>query len=275
MRKRFSYSKLLGYIVVIFSTLVMIVPFLTTVFNSLKTYKQYMAFPPEWLPDPVRWSNYTQVWEQANFNAYTFNSVYVAILSVIGAILSSSMIAYAFARLRFPFRDTLFLIVLGTMMIPGIVTIIPQFIIFKNLGMVDSLTPLWFLEWLGQPFAIFLLRQAFLGIPAEYEEAAKLDGCNPFQIYWKIYLPMAKPAMATLAVFTFMGKWNEILSPVIYLVSEEKFTLPVGIMSLAGQFKTNDQLLVAGALISLVPILIVFLFAEKYFVEGSKTSGLK
>ncbi|MET3293203.1 carbohydrate ABC transporter permease [Brevibacillus fluminis] len=275
MRKRFSYSKLLGYIVVIFSTLVMIVPFLTTVFNSLKTYKQYMAFPPEWLPDPVRWSNYTQVWEQANFNAYTFNSVYVAILSVIGAILSSSMIAYAFARLRFPFRDTLFMIVLGTMMIPGIVTIIPQFIIFKNLGMVDSLTPLWFLEWLGQPFAIFLLRQAFLGIPAEYEEAAKLDGCNPFQIYWKIYLPMAKPAMATLAVFTFMGKWNEILSPVIYLVSEEKFTLPVGIMSLAGQFKTNDQLLVAGALISLVPILIVFLFAEKYFVEGSKTSGLK
>jgi multiple sugar transport system permease protein len=275
MQKRFPLNKLVGYLFVIASALIMLVPFLTTVFNSLKTYKQYMLFPPEWLPDPAQWSNYTTVWEQANFSSYTMNSLIVALLSVVGAILSSSMIAFAFARLRFPFRDTLFMIVLGTMMIPGIVTIIPQFIIFKNLGLLDTLAPLWILEWLGQPFAIFLMRQAFLNIPRDYEEAAKLDGCNPFQIYWRVFLPMCKPSLATLAVFTFMGKWNEILAPVIYLISDEKFTLPIGIMSLSGQYKTEDQLLVAGALISLIPILIVFLFAEKYFVEGSKTSGLK
>ncbi|CAI8941244.1 multiple sugar transport system permease protein [Brevibacillus sp. IT-7CA2] len=275
MQKRFPLNKIVGYLFVIASALIMLVPFLTTVFNSLKTYKQYMQFPPEWLPNPAQWSNYTTVWEQANFNSYTINSLIVAILSVIGALLSSSMIAFAFARLRFPFRDTLFMIVLGTMMIPGIVTIIPQFIIFKNLGLLDTLAPLWLLEWLGQPFAIFLMRQAFLNIPKDYEEAAKLDGCNPFQIYWRVFLPMCKPSLATLAVFTFMGKWNEILAPVIYLISDENFTLPIGILSLSGQYKTEDQLLVAGALISLIPILIVFLFAEKYFVEGSKTSGLK
>lgn len=275
MQRRFPLSKIAGYLFVIISSLIMFVPFLTTIFNSLKTYKQYMQFPPEWLPDPAKWSNYTQVWEQANFSSYTMNSVIVAVLSVVGTLLSSSMVAFAFARLRFPFRDTLFMIVLGTMMIPGIVTIIPQFIIFKNLGLLDSLAPLWILEWLGQPFAIFLMRQAFLSIPKDYEEAAKLDGCNPLQIYWKVFLPMCKPSLATLAVFTFMGKWNEILAPIIYLISEEHFTLPIGILSLRGQYKTDDQLLVAGALISLIPILIVFLFAEKYFVEGSKTSGLK
>ncbi|GEC89673.1 MULTISPECIES: carbohydrate ABC transporter permease [Brevibacillus] len=275
MQKRFPLNKIIGYLFVIASALIMLVPFLTTVFNSLKTYKQYMQFPPEWLPNPAQWSNYTTVWEQANFSSYTINSLIVAILSVIGALLSSSMIAFAFARLRFPFRDTLFMIVLGTMMIPGIVTIVPQFIIFKNLGLLDTLAPLWILEWLGQPFAIFLMRQAFLNIPKDYEEAAKLDGCNPFQIYWRVFLPMCKPSLATLAVFTFMGKWNEILAPVIYLISDENFTLPIGILSLSGQYKTEDQLLVAGALISLIPILIVFLFAEKYFVEGSKTSGLK
>ncbi|MGI6188018.1 MAG: carbohydrate ABC transporter permease, partial [Brevibacillus sp.] len=203
------------------------------------------------------------------------NSLIVAILSVIGAILSNSMIAYAFARLDFPFKNTLFLIVLGTMMIPAVVTMIPQFIIFKELKMLDTLMPLWIIEWLGQPFGIFLMRQAFLSVPTAYEDAAKLDGCNPFQIYWRIFLPMCKPALATLAIFTFMTKWNEILMPVLYLTSKEKYTLPIGILALQGQWFGNEQYLVAAALLSLLPILIVFLIGEKYFVHGAGSSGLK
>jgi len=271
----FRLRKIAGYTVITISSLIMTIPFLTAIFNSLKTYVQYTSVPPTWLPDPVKWSNYAEVWKMADFSQYTLNSVIVSTLSVIGAILSNSMIAYAFARLSFPFKNTLFMIVLATMMIPPVVTIIPQFVIFKNLNMLDTLVPLWLIEWLGQPFGIFLMRQAFLSIPTPFEEAAKLEGCNPFQIYWRIFLPMCKPSLATLAIFTFMTKWNEILLPVLYLTSKENYTLPIGILSLQGQWTGNEQYLVAAALLSLLPILVVFLFGEKYFVQGSNSSGLK
>lgn len=264
-----------GYTVIILSSLVMVMPFLTMLFNSLKTYAQYTAVPPKWFPNPIQWSNYSEVWKLGPFGQYTMNSVIVTVLSVGGALISCSMVAYAFARLRFPLKNTLFMIVLGTMMIPPVVLIIPQFVIFKSLHMLDTLTPLWIIEWLAQPFGIFLMRQAFLMIPKDYEESAKLDGCNPFQIYWKIFLPMCKPTFATLAVFTFMTKWNEILSPAIFLTSKENFTLPIGILSMAGQWSGNEQYMVAAALMSLIPILLVFLFAEKYFVQGTNSSGIK
>jgi multiple sugar transport system permease protein len=271
----FRFRRAAGYAVITVSSLIMLIPFATTVFNSLKTYQQYTAVPPVWLPDPVQWGNYAEVWEMADFGQYTLNSVIVAVLSVIGAILSNSMIAFAFARLEFPLKNTLFMVVLGTMMIPAVVTIIPQFIIFKQLNMLDTLMPLWIIEWLGQPFGIFLMRQAFLAIPNDFEEAAKLDGCTPFQIYWRIFLPMCKPSLATLAIFTFMTKWNEILMPVLYLTSQDKYTLPIGILALQGQWTGNEQYLVAAALLSLLPILIVFTLGEKYFVQGANNSGLK
>lgn len=264
-----------GYVVITLSALVMIIPFITALFNSLKSYQQYTAIPPEWIPKPVQWQNYLEVWKMTDFHIYGLNSLLVTVLSVAGALFSCSMVAYAFARLKFPFKNALFMIVLGTMMIPPVVMIIPQFIIFKYLGMIDTLGPLYVLEWLAQPFGVFLMRQAFLAIPSAYEEAAKLDGCNPFQTYWRIFLPMCKPALATLTIFTFMTKWNEILAPVIYLSSEEKYTLPIGVLSLGGKWFGNEQYLVAAALMTLIPILIVFLFAEKYFVHGASSSGLK
>ena len=265
----------LGYAAIIMSSLIMIVPFLTAVMNSLKTYKEYTSVPPKWIPDAFQWSNYSEVLGLGSFGQYIGNSFYVSLLSVAGSLLSCSMVGYAFARLRFPLKNALFVMVLGTMMIPPVVIIIPHFIIFNHLNMLDTLTPLWVIEWLAQPFGIFLMRQAFLNIPKEYEESAKMEGCNPFQIYARIFLPMTLPTLATLAIFTFMGKWNEILSPVIYLTSNEKFTLPVGILSLGGQWVGNEQLMVAAALISLVPILLVFLFAEKYFVQNHASSGIK
>ncbi|MCY9592122.1 carbohydrate ABC transporter permease [Paenibacillus chitinolyticus] len=266
---------ILRYTAIILSSLVMIVPFATALMNSLKTYKEYTTVPPKWIPEIFQWSNYAEVLKLGNIGGYTLNSFTVALLSVIGALLSCSMVGYAFARLRFPLKNALFVMVLGTMMIPPVVIIIPHFIIFNKLHLLDTLTPLWVIEWLAQPFGIFLMRQAFMNIPKEYEESAKLEGCNPIQVYWRIFMPMARPTLATLAIFTFMGKWNEILTPVIYLTSNDKFTLPIGILSLGGQWFGNEQLMVAAALLSLVPILIVFLFAEKYFVQNHSASGIK
>lgn len=267
--------KTLSYFVITISSILMLTPFITATFNSLKTYKQYTAIPVEWIPNPFKWENYVEVWKMTEFAQYGWNSLVVTVLSVLGALLSCSMVAYAFARLDFPFKDSLFVMVLGTLMIPPVVMIIPQFIIFKHMGFLDTLIPLWILEWLAQPFGIFLMRQAFLGIPKEYEEAAKLDGCSPFQTYWRIFLPMCKPQLATLTIFTFMTKWNEIMAPVIYLSSEEKFTLPIGVLSMSGAWFGKEQYLVAAALMSLIPILIVFFFTEKFFVKGASSSGIK
>ncbi|MGG4032837.1 carbohydrate ABC transporter permease [Paenibacillus cisolokensis] len=273
--RRKTAAGIIGWTVVLISSLVMLVPFLTTLFNSLKTYKEYTAVPPKWLPETFQWSNYSEVLKLGNFGAYTMNSFIVALLSVAGALLSCSLVGYAFARLRFPLKNALFVMVLGTMMIPPVVIIIPHFIIFNELNLLDTLTPLWVIEWLAQPFGIFLMRQAFMNIPKEYEESAKMEGCNPFQIYWRVCMPMALPTLATLAIFTFMGKWNEILAPVIYLTTNEKYTLPIGILSLGGQWFGNEQYMVAAALLSLLPILAVFLFAEKYFVQNHVSSGIK
>lgn len=268
-------AKIVGYALITLSALAMIVPFVAALMNSLKTYKEFTAVPPKWIPDVFQWSNYSDVLQQGNFGQFTWNSLIVSALSVVGALLSCSMVGYAFARLNFPMKKLLFVMVLGTMMIPPVVIIIPHFIIFQKLHMLDTLTPLWIIEWLAQPFGIFLMRQAYMTIPKEYEESAKLEGCNPMQIYRRIFIPMSLPSLATLAVFTFMAKWNEILLPVIYLTSNEKYTLPVGILSLAGQWFGNDQQMVAAALLSLIPILIVFLFAERYFVQNYSTSGIK
>ncbi|ALS30166.1 sugar ABC transporter permease [Paenibacillus sp. 32O-W] len=273
--RRKTAAGIIGWTVVLISSLVMLVPFLTTLFNSLKTYKEYTAVPPKWIPETFQWSNYSEVLKLGNFGAYTMNSFIVALLSVTGALLSCSLVGYAFARLRFPLKNALFVMVLGTMMIPPVVIIIPHFIIFNELNLLDTLTPLWVIEWLAQPFGIFLMRQAFMNIPKEYEESAKMEGCNPFQIYWRVCMPMALPTLATLAIFTFMGKWNEILAPVIYLTTNEKYTLPIGILSLGGQWFGNEQYMVAAALLSLLPILAVFLFAEKYFVQNHVSSGIK
>lgn len=275
MNRKHPTKKILAYSLIGISSLVMLVPFLFALSNSLKTYAQYTAIPPIWIPHPLQWINYVNVFKLAQFGTWAVNSLIVTVLSVLGALISCSLIAFAFARLRFPLKNTLFAIVLGTMMIPPVVTIIPQFIIFNKLHMVNTLTPLWILEFLGQPFGVFLLRQAFMVIPRDYEESARIEGANPFQIYWRIFIPMVKPALATLAVFTFMNKWNEILMPIIYLSSPKNFTLSIGVLSLNGQFVGNGQYLVAAAIMILIPILVVFIFAQKYFVQSFTSSGLK
>lgn len=268
-------QRLVAYLFVGAGAAIMLIPFFAAVGNSLKSFAEYVAVPPVWLPDPPQWNNYPDVWQRAPFGRYAWNSFVIATLAVFGNVITSAMVGHALARMRLPGKDVLLAAALGTLMLPTVVTIIPNFILFKHLGWLDSFAPLVVPYWLATPFGIFLMRQTFLGIPRDFEEAAALDGANPWQVFWRIHMPLAKPALATLSVFTFMASWGAVLEPTIYLTSQEKFTLPIGVMSLQGEFRGNDQLVTAAALMSLVPMLLLFLLAQRYFVRGVTASGIK
>lgn len=274
-RRKRALRKVPAYLFVIAGALVMIVPFLAAFSSSLKSYEQYIQVPPVWIPDPAHWENYLEVWQRAPFNLYLMNSVIVAVASVAGCLLTSSMVGHALARMVLPWRNVLLTTAVGTMMLPTVISIVPSFILFKSFGWLDTLLPLIVPYWLATPFGIFLMRQAFLAIPKDFEEAATLDGANPWQVFWRVHLPLVKPSLATLGVFTFMATWGAILEPTIYLVSPENYTLPIGVQSLQGQFAGDEQLVTAAALMSLVPILIVFLLAQRYFVQGAANAGIK
>jgi multiple sugar transport system permease protein len=275
MHSRRWLTRPLAYVIVVAGAAFMLLPFIAAVFNSLKAYAQYIAVPPVVFPDPLTWSNYTAVWQRAPFGTYAMNSAIIAGLSVLGNVVSSAMVGHALARMRLPAKGALLAAALATLMLPTVVTIIPSFLLFREFGWLDTFLPLIVPFWLATPFGIFLMRQSFLMIPAELEEAATIDGANPWQVFRRIHLPLVKPAVATLAVFTFMSSWGAVLEPTVYLTSPDKLTLPIGVLGLRGQFVGNDQLVTAAALMSLVPILVLFLVAQRYFVRGAAASGIK
>ena len=253
----------------------MIIPFLWMLSTSLKTTAQSMAFPPEWWPRPFIWENYTQIYEYMPFFTFLFNSVKITFFVLVGQLLTCSLAGYAFAKLRFPGRRPLFLILLSTMMIPSQVTLIPVFIIMKSLGWINTHYALIVPAFFGSVFGTFLLRQFFLGLPNDLEDAARIDGCSPFGIYWRIMLPLAKPSLATLGIFTFMGTWNDFMRPLIYLSDMDKMTLPVGLALLSNHQDIRIPLIMAGAVLSLLPILVLYVFGQKYFVQGIALTGMK
>ncbi|MEV0622036.1 carbohydrate ABC transporter permease [Nonomuraea sp. NPDC050404] len=275
MRSGVAKRRVLAYVFVVAGAAIMLLPFVTSLFNSLKSYADFIAIPPSLLPDPPVWSNYSEVWNRAPFGTYALNSFVIAGLATAGAVISSAMVGHAMARMRLPLREALLTAALATLMLPTVVTIIPTFILFREFGWLDTFLPLIVPFWLATPFGIFLMRQAFLAIPTDFMEAAALDGAGLWKIFTRIHLPLVKPSLATLAVFTFMTSWGAVLEPTVYLTSPEKLTLPIGVMGLRGQFVGNDQLVTAGALMSLVPILVVFVVAQRYFVRGAAASGLK
>ena len=252
-----------------------VIPFLWMLSTSLKTTAQSMAFPPEWWPRPFVWENYAQIWEYMPFFRFLFNSVKIAFCVVFGQLFTCSLAAYAFAKLRFPGRNILFVVVLSTMMIPTQVTLIPVFAIMKSLGWINTHYALIVPASFGTVFGTFLLRQFFLGLPNDLEDAARIDGCTPFGIYWRIMLPLAKPALATLAIFAFMGTWNDFLRPLIYLSDMDKMTLPVGLALLSNHEDIRIPLIMAAAVLSLLPILIIYILGQKYFVRGIALTGMK
>lgn len=253
----------------------MVLPFLWMLSTSLKSQGEAMIYPPQWIPNPPLWSNYVDVVRSFPFATYAFNSFKIAILGTSGQLISTTLAAYAFARMRFPGRNLIFAALLATLMIPGQVTMIPTFILFNALGWVNTHYPLIVPAWFGGAFGTFLIRQFFHTVPNDYSEAATIDGAGHWQILSRIYVPLAKPVLATLALFTFMNHWNEFLLPVIYLTDPGKLTLTVGLSTFRQQYSTLYHYLMAGTLLSIIPIFILFVVLQKYFVQGIVMSGVK
>lgn len=274
IRARKTTADIVSYIILGMGTLIMVLPFLWMVSTSLKSNAEAFLFPPTVIPKKILWENYPRVWKYAPFHIFTWNTFYTSTLITLAQLLTSSMAGYAFARLKFPGRDMLFLGYIALLMIPGQVTMIPTFIIMRRLGWIDSRLSI-IIPSLASPFGTFLMRQFFLGVPLELEEAAKLDGCNRFGIYWRIFLPLSKPALTTLGIFVFMGSWNSFLWPLIMLNSVHKKTITLGLTYFQGVYATEWTLMMAAAVMALLPILLVYLFGQKYFIEGIALSGIK
>ena len=264
------------YILLSLGAIIMVLPFLWMIATSFKLPAD--QFTKTLIPDPVTFRNFKELWSQLPFPRLMWNSFLLSVLSVVGQLLTCSMGAFAFAVVKFRGRKLLFALLMITLMIPGQVTLIPNFIIFKNLGLVGTQVPLWLPAFWGGAFGTFLLRQFFLTIPHDFAEAARVDGASLVQIFWHIYLPLAKPALAALSIFTFQWSWNDLLHPLVYLPTDlQKTTLTVGLAFFQQQLVQGGKftVLMSGALISILPLLLVFFFAQKQFVEGIALSGVK
>lgn len=266
--------KVLVYGLLLAGSIIFILPFMWMVSTSLKPSNEVFSFPPQFLPSFFVWRNYVDGWFILPFNTFLINSLIVTISNVVGNLLSCSIVAFAFARLRARGREFLFVLVLATLMIPREVTIVPTFILFSQMGLVNTLWPLILPAWFGYPFFIFLLRQFFLSIPRDLDDAARIDGATTWQIFTKIILPLSRPALATVAIFAFIGNWNNLLDPLIYLRSQELYTLALGLNLFRGQNFTAFNLLMAVSILTLLPILVIFFVAQKYFVRGVTMTGM-
>ncbi|MBI1290842.1 ABC transporter permease subunit [bacterium] len=263
------------YTALVAVALIMVFPFLWMASTSLKSLGEAFEYPPAFFPKNPRWGNYERLFSTVPMTTFLLNSIKITGLTVVGLVISSAMAAFALAQLQFPGRRVVFMGTLGTLMVPYQVTLIPVFIMFQYLGWKNTHYPLWVPAFFGSAFGVFLLRQFFLGVPRELYEAALVDGCSPGGILFRIYLPLAKPAIATLAVFTFMNSWNDLLNPLIYIDTMEKMPLTAGLSFLQAQHGSNWPLMMAGAMVSIIPILVIFIVAQRSFIEGIATSGLK
>lgn len=270
--------------VLIFASVLFLFPLVWLLSTSLKRPEQAMSMPPTWIPKPFVWRNYADAFMyhynsatgEIPFLMYARNTIILAILTVSGAVCSNALVAYGFARLRWKGRDLAFAITIATMMIPFPVTMVPIYALYKNLGWVGTFKPLWVGFWFGGAFNIFLLRQFFKTIPFELSEAAKIDGCTEFQIFRLVILPLAKPALSVVALFTFLGTWNDFLGPLIYLVKPSTFTLGLGLQAFQSQHGgTPWQLLMAATAMVAAPVIVLFFFAQKQFIQGIAVTGLK
>ena len=277
IRSRQLRGRVVSLVVLTFGALVIMIPFFWMISTSLKTAGDVYLYPPKWIPNPMQFVNYKTVVELVPLGRFAFNSAFIVTMVMIGTLLSCSFSAYGFARLRAPGRDIIFLLILATMMLPSAVTLVPTYIAFNHLGWINSFKPLIVPAFFGSPFFLFLLRQFYLSIPRELEESARIDGASSYRIWWDLMLPLTKPALATVAVFTFFGTYNDFFGPLIYLSDQSKQTVAVALSYFSGSPTAGPQmhLLMAMTLLATIPSLIVFLFAQRYFVQSIVTTGLK
>jgi multiple sugar transport system permease protein/sn-glycerol 3-phosphate transport system permease protein len=273
----FNGTTVAAIIILALGALVIMVPFYWMVSTSLKEQGNLYLYPPQWIPNPVILANFKEVWDTVPFARFTLNTAVIVALVMTGTLLSCSFSAYGFARLRAPGRDAIFVIVLATMMLPSAVTLVPTYIGFNKLGWTNSILPLVIPSFFGAPFYIFLLRQFYLSIPKDLEESGRIDGASAFRIWWDLMLPLTKPALATVAVFTFFATYNDFFGPLIYLNDQEKQTIAVGLSYFTGSPTVGPKmhLLMAMTLMATIPTLTVFLFAQRYFVQSIVTTGVK
>lgn len=263
------------YALLIIGAIISTFPLVWMISTSLKEKGLEFAFPPELIPHPTMWSNYVAIWSLAPFGVYFRNSAAVTGLATFGTVLSASLVAYGFARLRFFGRDFWFIVLVSTMMLPDIVTLIPRFILFRTLGWYDTLLPLIVPSWFGGgAFYVFLIRQYYLTLPFELEEAARVDGAGTLRIYAQIMLPLIGPALAAVAIFAFVSNWNDFLGPLIYTQSPQYRTLALGLRSFLGQYVSQWNDLMVGSTLMLLPVLVLFFAAQKYFIRGVALTGL-
>ncbi len=258
---------------------VFILPFMWMVSTSLKQSQDVFSFPPSFLPIvdgqlTLNWSNYVRGWTVLPFNTYLTNSLIVTIANVVGNLISCSLVAYGFARLRARGSNALFLMLLATLMIPREVTIVPRFLLFQKLGLLNTLWALILPAWFGYPFFIFLLRQFFMSIPRDLDEAARMDGATTLQIFLRIILPLSGPALASVAIFSFIGNWSNYLDPLIYLRSQDLYTLALGLNLFRSTNVTAFNYLMAVSIITLIPVLVIFFLSQKLFVQGVQLTGM-
>ena len=264
-----------GHVIRLVLALILLFPMIWLVLGSVKPLNEVFIFPPVWIPHPVRWINFVKIWSLAPFAQHFVNSFTISGLSTVGDIFSSALVGFAFARMDFPGRNVLFGLCLSTLMLPYAVTLVPQFIIFRYLHWINTFLPLIVPHWFGTPFSIFLYRQFFRTIPTDLEEVAVIDGASVWVILTRIMMPLAKPAVVTVAVFTFVGTWNDFLNPLIYLDSHRLYTVALGLSFFSGDYGTQyENLLMTGSTLAAIPIIVLFIVAQRYFVQGIVMSGI-
>lgn len=261
------------WILMLFLAIVFVLPLLWMLATSLKSEADVSANTLSLIPEAFQWSNYVEAF--VAIRPFLLNSVQLAVINVIGVLVIASLAYYGFARLRFPGRDLAFFLVLATAIIPSIVLLIPQYIIFQEIGWVDTQLPLWVPRVMTPVFGTFLLRQAFLSLPQELEDAAKVDGASVFGVYARIMLPQVKPALAAVAVFTFIESWNDLLGPLIFINSTNLQTLPMALAQFSGEYFSTTSLLMAASTITIIPVILIYVLAQKYFVQSITSTGIK
>jgi ABC-type glycerol-3-phosphate transport system permease component len=269
------FNSISGYTVLMVLAAIFMIPLYWMFSTALKSPQQTFAIPPEWVPAPPQWNNFARVFEEVPFGRFYLNTFFLAFVNIVGHLVSVTLVAYGFARLRFPGRNILFLIMLSTLMIPYQVTLVPRFILFSKLGMINTYWPLTLPAFTGSPFLIFLVRQYMMSIPFDLDEAAYIDGANRFDVFWRIILPLTRPALMLVIVFTFIDVWNDFLQPLIYLNDPDLFTVSLGLSFFQGARETNWNLLMAGSVLAMIPPLVLFFFAQKQLIGGISVEGLK
>jgi multiple sugar transport system permease protein len=252
-----------------------VVPFAWMLSTAGKPGELIWKIPPVWIPPSYEWRNYVEGWTILPFAQFYWNTIKITALTVAGVLVSSSLAAFAFARLRFPGRDTLFVLVLSTMMLPWHVTIIPQYMLFTKLHWVNTHKALWVRWWLGDAFSIFLLRQFFMTVPLELDDAARIDGCSRFATFWRILLPLSRPVLGVVSIFEFTWSWNNFMGPLIYLDSLKLFPVALGLRQFQQRTSTDIQYMMAQTVIFVIPVLILFFLTQKRFIQGIVVSGIK